>query len=109
MALETDITSLRAMVGEPLATDVLEEDTLFTDLRLGQMIDGAGGSLERAAYEAWREKAGLLASLVNVTEGAASREMSELHSKALEMIKLYARSSTGPTEGRTRIGRIVRR
>lgn len=107
MATPSQVADLRGMLGESLL-GVTEADTLFTNQRLNEMIESASGNLERAAFDGWREKAAMLANLVTVTEGAASREMTELHDKALEMVKLYARSSTGPTEGRTRIGRIVR-
>lgn len=109
MALAAQVSQLRGMLGEVIPSGGTEADTLFTDIRIGEMVDEANGDLERAAYDAWREKAGMLANLVTVTEGAASREMSELHGKALEMVKLYAKASTGPTEGRARVGRIVRR
>lgn len=108
--LAEHVEALRSMIAEEIPAGGSElEDTLFTNDRLKLLIEGAGGSLERAAYDAWREKAGKYAGLVSVTEGAASREMTELYSNALEMVKLYSRSSAGPTEGRARVGRIVRR
>ena len=109
MATIAEIANLRMLVAEPIPVSGTEDDTLFSDERIAEILTNAGGDPERAAYDAWREKAGLLANLVTVTEGAASREMTELRAKALEMIKLYSRSSAGPTEGRTRVGRIVRR
>lgn len=102
------VTELRGLLGETIYLGQSEGDTLFTNQRLAVILDNNNGNLERAAYDGWREKAATLANLVTVTEGAASREMTELQDKALEMVKLYAKSSTGPTEGRARIGRIVR-
>lgn len=106
MAL-TDVGRLRALLGEttPEGGDVSQ--TLFTDDELQDLLDSTG-SVERAAYEGWRIKAAHFSNLVNVTDGNASREMSDLLKNAERMIKIYLRTSSGPTEGRTRIGRIVR-
>jgi hypothetical protein len=100
---------LRMLLGETIADGGKPEDTNFSELEIGQLIEDAGGDLDRAAYEGWRNKAAIYANLVDVTEGNASRAMSDLQGKALDMMKIYARSTAGPTEGRTRIGKIVRR
>lgn len=107
MAL-TDTTRLRDLLGEPIPEGGTEDDTLFTDQRLNDFLDLANGDVERAAFEGWRAKAGQLANLVDVADGNASRKMSDLLSNAEKMVRFYQRSSSGPTEGRTRIGRIVR-
>lgn len=107
MAL-TDITRLRDLLGEPIPEGGTEADTLFTDQRIEDFLSIANGDLDRAAFEGWRAKAGQLANLVDVTEGNAARKMSDLLDNADKMVKYYQRSSGGPTEGRTRIGRIVR-
>ena len=107
MAL-TDVDRLRDLLGEPIPDGGTESDTLFTDERLNDFLQIAGGDLERAAFEGWRAKAAQLAGLVDVTDGNASRKMGELLTNAETMVRYYQRSSAGPTEGRTRIGRIVR-
>lgn len=107
MAL-TDVTRLRDLLGEPIPDGGTEDDTLFTDERLRDFLLLANNDVERAAFEGWRAKAAQLANLVDVTDGNASRKMSDLLDNAEKMVRYYQRSSTGPTEGRTRIGRIVR-
>ena len=107
MAL-TDVNRLRDLLGEPIPDGGTEADTLFTDDRLKDFLQLANNDVERAAFEGWRAKAAQLANLVDVADGNASRKMSDLLDNAQTMVKFYQRSSTGPTEGRTRIGRIVR-
>jgi len=107
MAL-TDENRLRGLLGEPIPDGGTAADTLFTDERIQDFLEIAGGDLDRAAYEGWREKAAQLSNLVDVTDGNASRKMSDLLDHANQMVKIYLRSSSGPTEGRTRVGRIIR-
>lgn len=108
MAL-TAADRLRNMLGEPIPEGGTAADTLFTDEQIADFLDQGGGDVERAAYEGWRVKAAHFANLVDVTDGNASRAMSDLLGHANDMVKIYLRASGGPTEGRTRIGRIVRR
>jgi len=103
-----NIQALRLLIGERIEVGQTEADTLFTDEQLIQWLEN-NPSIERAAYDGWLAKAAQFANLVNVTDGAASRELSDLLDNARAMIALYAKSSAGPTEGRARIGRIVRR
>lgn len=107
MAL-TDADRLRGLLGEEIPEGGDESDTLFTDERIDDLLTMTGNDVERAAYEGWRIKAARLSDLVDITEGNASRAMSDAHAHALDMIKHYQRASGGPTEGRTRIGRIKR-
>lgn len=97
---------LRLLLADPMPTD--GTDPMFTDVELTNILGEAGDNPERAAADAWVMKAARYAELVDVTEGNASRAMSDLHSHALAMVKQFQRSSNGPTEGRTRIGRIRR-
>lgn len=108
MAL-SDAERVRQLLGESIPTGGDASDTLFTDEEIDSLLADSNNDVERSAYEGWRAKAAKVANLVDVTEGNASRAMSDLHAHALDMVKLYARSSAGPTEGRTRIGRIRRR
>jgi hypothetical protein len=108
MADMEQIENLRAMLAERIPPGGSEADTLFASSELERILNTNGGNLERAAYDGWRIKAAEFANLVSVTDGAASREFSDLHKNALEMVKTYMRSSAGPTEGRTRVGRIRR-
>jgi len=107
MATDEEVTALRSLLGERIPAGGTASDTMFSDEELENIIDGSPSG-EQAAYEGWRMKAANFSNLVNVTDGAASREFSDLLTNALQMVKLYSRSSTGPTEGRTRIGKIKR-
>ena len=109
MVTPEQITELRLLIGESIPVGGSDVDSLLTNVQLTKMIEDSTGNLERAAYEGWRVKAAQFANLVDVTDGAASRSMSDLLKNATDMVKLYAKSSTGPTEGRTRVGRIVRK
>ena len=99
---QENIASVREMIGEPA-----EADSMFTDNQITSWVN-TNGSLEAAALQGWRAKAANFANLVNVTDGAASREMSDLLDNALAMIKLYTSLAKGPSAGRTRVGKIVR-
>jgi hypothetical protein len=99
---------LRQLLGEVVPEDGTDEDTLFTDETIQQLLDDNPDNIERAAFEGWKIKAAHFANLVDVTDGNASRAMSDLMNNADKMVKIFLRSSAGPTEGRTRIGRIRR-
>jgi hypothetical protein len=103
----TDADRLRALIGESIPPGGEDVDTLFTEAEIQDILDQSD-DVERAAYEAWREKAAKLANLVDTTEGNSQKKFSQLLDNANDMIKLYLRSSGGPTEGRTRIGRLTR-
>lgn len=108
MAPPSQIRQLRKLLGEEIPEGGTPEDTLFSDEELQLLLDSNPGNLERAAYDGWKTKAAHFANLVDVTDGNASRAMSDLMDNADKMVKMYQRSSAGPTEGRTRIGRIRR-
>jgi hypothetical protein len=98
----TDAARLRALLSDEDPDNYIVSDDQITEL-LAESDD-----LERAALGGWRIKAAYYSKLVDVTEGNASRKMSQLFDHALDMIKSYSGSRGGPTEGRTRIGKIVR-
>lgn len=106
MALSA-LDRLRLLIDDPVPLD--GNDPMFSDPTLLDILSQNADDPERAAAEAWTMKAARYASLVDVTEGNASRAMSDLHDHALKMVKQFQSSRTGPTEGRTRIGRIRRR
>lgn len=105
MLSETD--KLRQVLGEQVPEGGSAGDTLFTDIEIVDLIDSTPTS-DRAALEGWRVKAAKLSSLVDTTEGNSQKKFSQLLANAMNMVKLYTRSSAGPTEGRSRVGRIVR-
>lgn len=108
MATPSSMAQLRKLLGEEIPEDGTSQDTLFSDEELQLLLSSNPGNLERAAYDGWRIKAAHFANLVDVTDGNASRAMSDLMDNADKMVKIFARSSLGPTEGRARIGRIRR-
>jgi len=107
MAL-TEEQRLRLSLGEVVPEGGSAEDTLFSDEEIKSFLENGGGSFERSCWEGWRAKAAALSNLVNVTDGNASRSFSDLLKNAEGMVSMYERASSGLTEGRTRIGRIVR-
>lgn len=109
MAL-TDADRLRMLLGETIPAGGDDSDTLFTDAEIEEFltINTATGDMDRSAYEGWRVKAARLSNLVDTTEGNAQRKMSQALTNAQQMVKLYQRSSSGPTEGRARVGTIKR-
>ena len=107
MAL-TDADRLRGLLGEPIPEGGTADETLFSDAEIEDLLTQAADNLDRAAYEGWRVKAAHYAGLVDTNDGNASRAMSDLYDHAAKMVSLYARSSGGPTEGRTRIGKVRR-
>jgi hypothetical protein len=98
---------LRSLLGEDIPKGGSDEDTMFADAEIQDYLDG-NPNIERAAYEGWRVKLARLSNLVDTTEGNAQKKYSQLRDAALEQVKLYSKSSGGPTEGRTRVGQIKR-
>ena len=106
MAL-TPQAKLRQLLGEDIPSDGSEEDTLFSSEEILGFLEN-NSDIERAAYEGWRVKAARLSNLVDTTEGNVQRKYSQLLGAAQDMMKSYSRTSSGPTEGRTRVGRARR-
>lgn len=107
-ATPENIEELRLKLGEAIPAGGSEGDTLFTNAHLERILLSAP-FMGRATLEGWQIKAAHFAGLVNVTDGAASREFSDLLDNANQMVRMYSRVQEGPTEGRTRVGRIIRR
>lgn len=107
MATDDQVIEVRENIGEQIPADGAETDTLFTDDQIKAWIDGTS-NLDAASLRGWKVKMAHFANLVNVTDGAASREMSDLFEHAQEMVKVYNKLALGPAAGRTRVGKIVR-
>lgn len=103
-----DSDRLRELLGEEIPDGGSAADTLFSDAQIEDIYLRSGGDLDRAAYEGWRAKAAKLSNLVDTTEGNSQKKFSQLLDNASDMVKMYTRSSAGPTEGRTRVGKIRR-
>lgn len=90
MATEAEIARLRLMIAEPDAEK-------YTDEALATVIDESG-SLPKAAYEVWTQKAAASAELVDISEGGSSRKMGDVYEQALTMAKFYSDQVPGGTE-----------
>lgn len=100
------VTALRMKIGERIPVGGTADDTMFSEAELQAIIDN-NSTPDGAALEAWEAKRAELANLVNVTDGAASRAMSDAFAHAEDMVVYYSRKTTGRA-GRTRIGKIIR-
>ena len=99
---------LRAKLGESLPEGGKASDTMFSDTEIEDLLEEGNQIVRAAAYYGWVEKAANYAGLVTVSEGNASREMTELHRHALRMMDRYVGYVSTPGRGKARIGRIVR-
>jgi len=106
--VQTPVEVLRSRIAEVIPDGGLESDTMFTNAQLTQVLFDNGADVDRATYAAWLLKAANYADLVDVSEGNATRAMSDLHDHALKMAKTYATAGSSLVAGRTRVGRIRR-
>jgi hypothetical protein len=81
---------------------------MFSDEEIEDFLELGGNDPFAAAYWGWMEKAANYANLVNVNEGNAAREMSDLHRQAIRMADRYVGYVPTPSRGRARMGKIVR-
>lgn len=82
-----DVDQVRLRLGEVIPGGGSENDTMFTDAQVQGFLDGATGDQTEAALAGWRVKAARYANLVTVSEGNSTRQMSDLHTNALAMVK----------------------
>lgn len=101
-----EVTALRMRIGERIPAGGTADDTMFSEAEL-QAIVNNNSTPDGAALEAWEAKRAELANLVNVTDGAASRALSDAFAHADDMVVYYTRKVNGRS-GRTRIGKIIR-
>lgn len=104
----TNAQQVRSLIGESLPLSGLASDTMFSDDEVLDFLELGSGDVEAAAYYGWREKAANYANLVNVNEGNAARELSDLHRQALRMMDRYVAYIETPGRGRARMGNITR-
>lgn len=107
MATADEIIAVRESIGELIPEGGSEGDTLFPDARISAWIDESS-SLDAASLRGWKAKLASLSNLVDVTDGAASRALSDAFDHAQEMVRFYTKLAIGPSAGRTRVGKIVR-
>ena len=110
MATTEQIAALRGHLGERIPAGGTEADTMFTDVELGTVVDSTPNEYA-AALKGWEQKRAEWASLVNVTDGASSRALSDLMEHADTQIAYYTKRATNApnyNRVRARIGKIVR-
>jgi hypothetical protein len=78
MATQDELDALHRVANIPAS------DATYTDTLLASYIDSSS-SIEAAAARIWRERAALLAGMVDTTESGSSRKLSDLHKNALGM------------------------
>ena len=106
MAFAEDITALRLKIGETIPSGGTEADTLFTDAQITLWLNESS-TPDGAVLSGWEAKLAALANLVSVTDGAASRELSDAFDHASETVAYYNKKTTGRS-GRARVGKIIR-
>lgn len=100
--MSTPSEELRARLGERIPEGGTEEDTMFSNAEILDLLSYG----DRAEEEGWRRKAAEFASLVDTAEGTARRAMSDLHAHALRQMELA--KTEQPTAKRTRSHRLSR-
>ena len=105
--------SLRRKLGEVIPEGGSDADTMFPAERIDELLVN-NSSIEAAIIDGWEDKISEWASLVDVTDGAASRKLGDLIEHGQEVIKYYqGKLGKGPdtslARSRTRVGKIIRR
>lgn len=103
--MATDAERLRRNLGESIPSAGTDEDTLFSDQTILDLLSEAEDDLNLASYNGWIEKMGIYVNLVNTAEGNATKEMSDLFKHAKDMVSLWKGRLNG---GGTKIHDIVR-
>lgn len=104
----SDNARVRALIGESIPDGKAASDTMFSDDEVEDFLESGNQDVFQAAYWGWMEKAANYAKMVNVNEGNAARELSDLHRQALRMADRYVGYVNTPSRGRARMGKIVR-
>jgi hypothetical protein len=81
---------------------------MFSDDDIEDFLELGSNEVRAAAYYGWQEKAANYSNLVNVNEGNAARELSDLHRQALRMMDRFVAYVETPGRGRARMGNITR-
>jgi len=102
------VRNLRGLLGESIPEGGNASDTMVSEEQLQAWLDDNPNNIDGAALSGWKYKMAHWAGLVNVVDGAASRNFSDLMEHAESMIKMYTKLAAGPTTGRARVGKITR-
>lgn len=106
--IRTTAQHTRSLLGEVIPVGGVDTDTMFSDDEITDLLEQGFDNPFAAAYYGWMEKAANYAALVNVNEGNAARELSDLHRQAIRMADRYVGYVETPSRGRARMGNIVR-
>jgi hypothetical protein len=91
------LATLRRYIAEP-------GQEPYDDVTLNDIYIAAAGDINVAAAEVWRDKAARAAVLVDVSEGASTRKMSQVYAQASKQAEFYggtAVPATPTTRGAT--------
>lgn len=106
MASAEDLANVRAN------TDTKSTDTGFDDVTVGALIDVNG--VVGATTEIWRRKVAQFSDKVSISEGGASRSLSDLAKNGMTILEYWEKKLaldskvTQPTSTVTRVTKIVR-
>lgn len=78
MATQDELDALHRVANIPAS------DETYTDTLLATYIDSSA-SIEAAAARIWRERAAVMAGMVDTTESGSSRKLSQLSENALKL------------------------
>ena len=84
------LATLRRYIAEPTTTT-------YTDVILNEIYIAVGSNVNVAAAEVWREKAARAAVLVDTSEGASSRKMSQVFAQAMKQAEFYGGTGSPAT------------
>lgn len=101
-------SELRGLLGETIPEGGTASETLVTEQQLQAWLTASNNDMNRAAYKGWVWKMAHWANLVNVTDGAAIRNLGDLMAHGETMVKMFARLTENPSRNRSRVGKISR-
>jgi hypothetical protein len=81
---------VRLQCGESIPDDGDDSDTLFTDGQIQTFLDQCNQMINAATAMAWRAKAAIFATQVDVVEGNSQRKMSQAYQQAKSQATFWA-------------------
>lgn len=81
---------VRLQCGEVIPDGGVDTDTLFTDGQIQTFLDSCGNMVNAATAMAWRTKAAIFATQVDIVEGNSQRKMSQAYEAAKSQATYWA-------------------
>lgn len=81
---------VRLQCGESIPTGGVDTDTLFTDGQIQTFLDACSQMVNASTAMAWRAKAAIYATQVDIVEGNSQRKMSQAYQTAESQAKFWA-------------------